>query len=148
MDINREREQLEQISKHQLTDELLKDGFKVTRGWIMQNRTKKGSWTKAQIECLGMTWDERTVGWIDRIEGQYISRHQKSQFERCKTVKSQNVKKTREKKTLTALIGELDSVQAHLKQLQVNDCFMDAIRGLAKVKKSIRSNVQYVGIKK
>lgn len=59
--------------------EQVKD-MKITRKYIMDNRTERGAWTQAQIEALGLTWPPRK-GWIDRVCGNEISPANQSLFE-------------------------------------------------------------------
>ena len=54
--------------------------IEVCRDYIMKHRTKKGSWTKSQIQALGIEWPPRQ-GWIDEIIGLTISPEQQMQFE-------------------------------------------------------------------
>ena len=54
--------------------------FIITRDWIFNNRTKRGAWTKKQINALGLKWPA-TSGWIDELEGTAISSHNARTFE-------------------------------------------------------------------
>jgi len=54
--------------------------IEVDRDYIMKHRTKKGSWTRSQIQALGIEWPPRN-GWIDEIVGVTISPNQQMQFE-------------------------------------------------------------------
>lgn len=54
--------------------------IEVDRAYIMNHRTKKGSWTRSQIQALGIEWPPRN-GWIDEIVGTTISPEQQMQFE-------------------------------------------------------------------
>jgi len=56
------------------------DIFIVTRNWIFDNRTARGSWNKPQIEALGLTWPPKE-GWIDKLDGTAISNSSARQFE-------------------------------------------------------------------
>ena len=64
---------------------------KVTKKWIMENRTVKGAWTKAQIHALGMTWPPRK-GWIGEIVGKMITDENARLFEASKTTKAGSTK--------------------------------------------------------
>ncbi|MBL4664282.1 MAG: hypothetical protein JKY22_12195 [Flavobacteriaceae bacterium] len=46
----------------------------------MANRTKKGAWTKSQIQVLGIDWPARR-GWIQDIAGAEISEKNRVLFE-------------------------------------------------------------------
>jgi len=52
----------------------------VSRKFIMAFRTDKGSWTRPQIEALGIDWPP-VKGWIDRVCGKEISPHDQQIFE-------------------------------------------------------------------
>jgi hypothetical protein len=58
----------------------------ITKDWIMSNRTKKGAWTRSQIQALDIEWPP-SKGWIDRIVGSEITRGNQYQFEAKWTVK-------------------------------------------------------------
>ena len=47
--------------------------MKVSREFIMENRTERGAWTYAQIEALGLKWPP-LKGWIDSVIGRVPSR--------------------------------------------------------------------------
>ena len=57
--------------------------FIITKEWIMNNRTKRGAWTKKQIEALGLKWPA-TQGWINDLVGDVISSHDARSFEEGK----------------------------------------------------------------
>ncbi len=57
--------------------------FIITKDWIFNNRTKRGAWTKEQIEALGLKWPA-THGWIDDLVGEAISSHDARTFEEGK----------------------------------------------------------------
>ena len=57
--------------------------FIITKEWIFNNRTKRGAWTKNQIEALGLKWPV-TQGWIDELVGEAISSHDARIFEEGK----------------------------------------------------------------
>ena len=60
--------------------------MKVTRQFIMDNRTPRGSWTQAQIEALGIAWPPR-AGWIDGVIGHELTEAQVRQFQNKATKK-------------------------------------------------------------
>ncbi len=49
--------------------------MKLTRQFIMDNRTPKGSWTRSQIQALGIAWPP-LHGWIDTVIGKEIGSQQ------------------------------------------------------------------------
>lgn len=59
----------------------------LTRRYIMNHRTDKGSWTKPQIEALGIDWPPRQ-GWIYRACGQTIGHTDQQIFESRMGVKA------------------------------------------------------------
>ena len=65
--------------------------FKVTKDWINANRTEKHSFTRKQIQALGVKWPP-TKGWINEACDSLITVDQKSRFESAKTVFAKNAK--------------------------------------------------------
>ena len=61
--------------------------FKVTRDWIIDNKTPAGAWTRYQIQALGLHWPPAS-GWIDEIEESLITSFQAREFEAGKHIKS------------------------------------------------------------
>ena len=55
----------------------------ITREYIFKHITKRGAWTKVQLSAIGIEWPPQK-GWIDRIEGKYITDQQAKQFEQGK----------------------------------------------------------------
>ncbi len=58
----------------------------ITKDYIMNNRTKKGSWTRKQIQALGIEWPPR-AGWINDVTGSYITQEKARQFEAKESAK-------------------------------------------------------------
>jgi len=58
----------------------MNEQFVITRDWIFDNRTKRGAWTKKQINALGLKWPA-TSGWIDGLVGESITSHNARIFE-------------------------------------------------------------------
>jgi len=52
----------------------------VTREYLFKHRTKKGSWTRHQIQALGIDWPPRS-GWIEELVGTWINLDQAREFE-------------------------------------------------------------------
>ncbi len=52
----------------------------VTKSWFQSNRTKRGSWTKAQADILGLEYPLKK-GWQGRIIGKELSAIDKLRFE-------------------------------------------------------------------
>jgi len=65
--------------------------FIITRDWIFDNRTKRGAWTKEQINALGIKWPA-TSGWINEIVDTAISSHNSRLFEEGANKKSNSEK--------------------------------------------------------
>lgn len=51
----------------------------ITKQFLEDNRTPKGSFTKQQLKCLGVKWPPKS-GWMKRVEGQEISDSDKQSF--------------------------------------------------------------------
>ena len=74
----------------------------------MAHRTTKGSWTRLQIEALGIDWPPKK-GWIDRVVGNDLSERCQWEFQSKLTAKQ--VRKipgivSREVQRITALMPE------------------------------------------
>lgn len=52
----------------------------LTKAYIDRNRTKKGAWTRKQLEAIGVSWPPRH-GWKDRVVGNVISHDAAKVFE-------------------------------------------------------------------
>ena len=44
----------------------------ITNDFIVENKTARGSWTRSQMQSLGVTWPPET-GWKERVIGLEIS---------------------------------------------------------------------------
>jgi hypothetical protein len=55
--------------------------MKVTRQFLLDNATIRGSWTRAQLNVLGIGWPP-AKGWQERIEGYELSDREVDQFKR------------------------------------------------------------------
>lgn len=53
--------------------------MKLTHDLIMQHRTSREGWRKAQIQALGLTWLPGQ-GWVKDVIGIVLSDHQLHQF--------------------------------------------------------------------
>ena len=51
----------------------------ITKDFIMKYRTTRGSWTRSQIEDLGITWPAKR-GWKDRVVGTEITEEKAESF--------------------------------------------------------------------
>lgn len=81
--------------------------FIITRDWIFDNRTKRGAWTKEQINALGLRWPAK-AGWIDEIVDTPISSHDARRFEEgANKSKKQNNKQVRSRMTIDSCIEYL-----------------------------------------
>ena len=76
--------------------------MKLTRSYIKSHRTKRGAWTRVQIEALGLTWPPRK-GWIKKIVGQEITEENKLKFEDGKNITAADRKKLSSKTKNTKL---------------------------------------------
>lgn len=62
--------------------------MKITRQYIMDHRTERGSWTRPQIEALGIKWPPRK-GWINEVVGKELSEDKRKAFEAKVSIKDQ-----------------------------------------------------------
>jgi|ETNmetMinimDraft_26_1059896.scaffolds.fasta_scaffold71822_4 hypothetical protein len=52
----------------------------ITKSWLQANRTKRGGWTKAQADILGLEYP-LTKGWMGRIINHELSEVDRLRFE-------------------------------------------------------------------
>ena len=64
----------------------------ITREWIGLHATGANSWTRLQLECLGVSWPP-TKGWRSRLIGRQISDEKAREFERLGAVRRQRLAK-------------------------------------------------------
>ena len=57
----------------------------ITKEYLLNNRTKKGGFTKAQLKALDIKWPPRQ-GWMDILIGSEISEEMRSKFEISKQI--------------------------------------------------------------
>ena len=76
--------------------------IEVDRDYIMKHRTKNGSWTRNQIQALGVEWPPLS-GWIDRVIGTTISPEQQIQFEAKITAETEKKKNSKSMKLEKAI---------------------------------------------
>lgn len=62
----------------------------LTKDYILKHRTKAGSWTKSQIEALGLKWPPKS-GWIKKLEGRFIGKYQMGVFESALPAEEANI---------------------------------------------------------
>jgi len=61
----------------EMDDEI--NGVMITRQFIQANKTRGGSWMRAQLNVIGVAWPPRN-GWIDRVCGNVITHKQAQVF--------------------------------------------------------------------
>ena len=59
----------------------------VDKKFIMNNRTARGAWTRAQLNIIGVDWPP-AQGWIARVTGKQITESEAEEFKRLSGVKS------------------------------------------------------------
>ena len=59
----------------------------VDKKFIMNNRTARGAWTRAQLNIIGVDWPP-AQGWIARVAGKQITESEAEEFKRLSGVKS------------------------------------------------------------
>lgn len=58
----------------------------ITREWLFSHQTEAGSWTRDQLEAVGVKWPP-AQGWIERIVGCQINEVTQRRFELKLTAK-------------------------------------------------------------
>lgn len=59
----------------------------ITKAYIDKHKTKRGAWTKVQIEALGLEWPP-TNGWKDRLVGEILNPDGARRFEQGKSMRA------------------------------------------------------------
>lgn len=54
--------------------------FRITKAWLIENKTPKGGWKRKQVEAIGLRWP-LVSGWQDRMAGVLITDAQRRAFE-------------------------------------------------------------------
>jgi len=76
----------------------------LTKEYIMKHRTQAGSWTKAQIQALGLDYPPRH-GWIAQLIGKELSESQAQLFEEAKHLRAGKAKQlTNIEKAITLIV--------------------------------------------
>ena len=65
--------------------------FIITKQWLLDNRTARGGYTKAQADILLQTWPLKK-GWQNKVIGNKIWVEMKNRFESLKTPNKKQVK--------------------------------------------------------
>jgi hypothetical protein len=71
--------------------------MQITDQWLMDNRTKAGAWTRAQLAVIGIDWPPYH-GWKQKVIGQVISEQTASAFVSAANLRSKRTKKNDAKK--------------------------------------------------
>lgn len=82
--------------------------MKVSKKLLMNHRTERGAWTRAQFKVLGLPWPP-TKGWQQRIIGKELTKEELDEFIRCKGVRSSK-DKTDIQKIYLALSDRLEEL--------------------------------------
>lgn len=83
--------------------------FKITIGWLMQNRTKKGAWTKAQFDILDLKFPP-TKGWMTMCVGGGIQDKTKLAFESAAHITCKSNDYTRLDQSIGHIISNKDKL--------------------------------------
>ena len=65
--------------------------FTVTKGWLSSNSTKRGGYTKAQIQAVGLKYPLE-AGWMNGLIGRNLTQKQKLAFEGGRVIFSESGK--------------------------------------------------------
>lgn len=90
--------------------------MKVTKQYLLDNRTSKGGFSKAQINALGIEWPPQS-GWMDFLEGSVLSEKQRIEFEISKRVTKKSSGDAINNK-LIELINKIDSLENRLNSIE------------------------------
>lgn len=97
--------------------------MKLTKRYLLDNRTEKGGFTRQQLKILGIKWPPQ-AGWLDDLEGVEITEQQKAQFEISKEVLANSTKKNHAKVSesiemkLIELIDYVESLELRISELE------------------------------
>jgi len=75
--------------------------MKITKEWLRAHKTPNGGWTKAQLAAIGFRWEDKSVGWVDRLVGKEITDQQAQAFIAAATTYTRStleMKQNRERK--------------------------------------------------
>ena len=108
--------------------------MRVTKQWVTKHRTTAGSWTKSQIEAIGVDWPP-SKGWISRVAGTEITQEQKDTFmlklsakgakDRSKSPKKYDVE------TVKCQMNQIRSLNSRInKKTEENRVLRNSIKGL------------------
>lgn len=81
----------------------------VTKDYIMSHRTKRGSWTKAQILALGLEYPVSS-GWIYSLCGETITGEMASNFEAGKNIRAKEINKPKQPKKQKKFKNNRDAI--------------------------------------
>lgn len=60
--------------------------MRITKEWLFDHQTDGGSWTRDQLEAIGVKWPPQR-GWIHRVIGNEINDGTRDRFQSRKSVK-------------------------------------------------------------
>lgn len=83
--------------------------MKITDEWLMQNRTRAGAWTRAQLEVIGIKWPPRH-GWKHQVIGKDLSDAEVARFISAANIRAKRTQKNDEKQA--TIDQELDRLIA------------------------------------
>lgn len=108
---------------------VMDDYIEITKQYLNRHRTERGSWTRAQIEALGIEWPPRQ-GWQHKIIGTYLSKKKAQVFEKAKTQFAKDRKTTVQKLSNFQLLEQFnDRLQELIKRGLVEVNNMECPRG-------------------
>lgn len=63
--------------------------MKISKQWLLDNRTCKNAWTKKQADILGLDFPLKK-GWIQLVVNREITEKEKRRFELAKNIKAKS----------------------------------------------------------
>lgn len=70
--------------------------MKVTQEFLDKHKTKRGAYTKAQLELIGVSWPPKK-GWKEKVIGRELTKQQEKEFIKAKNPKAVKPKVKKEK---------------------------------------------------
>lgn len=84
--------------------------MKITEAFLEKHKTKRGAYTKAQMELIGVSWPPKK-GWKEKVIGRELTKEQEREFIKAKNRKSVKNKVVKEKKAPGIIEFEINHIK-------------------------------------